>query len=411
MNLFAQIRKVDEAKRLVFGRAAEEAVDKANEIMDYASSKPHFIKWSEDIAKDTDGKSLGNVRAMHGKVAAGKLTEIDFNDAEKAIDVCAKVVDDGEWKKVLEGVYTGFSIGGAYVGAKKVEKAEGGRDVTRYTAAPSEVSLVDRPCMPGARFFEIQKADGSLAKVDFQPQADESAAAADDDGVDDVTVNGSAEDIKALGKLMNEHGLAIGDLLEKAIPGYLAAKEAAAAVVEKIDEKAAEEALAKAANDAADEALAKVEAALTDALAKAGARNSAADSARIAKIHDCCVELGASCGMAAKAAPADDLAKADEADALQKLVADAVAPLQKAIADATELAKAQADKIAKLEAQPAPARIALRAVAKHDDTGAGLAKAAPPEPIKDALGDVHESAGLIKALHQIGGRPLSSPIQ
>ena len=51
MNLFAQIRKVDEAKRLVFGRIAEEAVDKADEIMDYASSKPHFVAWS-DLTKD-----------------------------------------------------------------------------------------------------------------------------------------------------------------------------------------------------------------------------------------------------------------------------------------------------------------------------------------------------------------------
>ena len=119
MKLFAQIRKVDEEKRLVFGRLADESVDKADESMDYLSSKPHFQKWSADIAKDTDGKSLGNLRAMHGKVAAGKFVQIDFDDAAKTIDVCAKVVDDGEWKKVCEGVYTGFSIGGSYVGEKK----------------------------------------------------------------------------------------------------------------------------------------------------------------------------------------------------------------------------------------------------------------------------------------------------
>ena len=177
MKLFAQIRKVDEEKRLVYGRAAEEVVDKSDEIMDYASSKPHFQKWSEEVAKDTDGKSLGNLRAMHGKVAAGKLTGIEFLDAEKAIDICTKVVDDAEWKKVLEGVYTGFSMGGAYVGEKTVEKMAG-RDVTRYTAKPSEISLVDRPCIPTAKFFEVQKADGAIVKVDFkEPPAEDAVIA------------------------------------------------------------------------------------------------------------------------------------------------------------------------------------------------------------------------------------------
>ena len=176
--------------------------------MDYASSKPHFQKWSADIAKDTDGRNLGNVRAMHGKVAAGGLTAIDFNDADKAVDVCAKIVDDNEWKKVLGGIYTGFSIGGSYVGDKTVEKSDG-RDVTRYTAKPSEVSLVDRPCMPGAKFFEVQKADGSLQKVDFaEPPAE------------DVQVNGTPDEVAELGKLMNEGGLALADLL-KAMPAFI----------------------------------------------------------------------------------------------------------------------------------------------------------------------------------------------
>ena len=240
MQLFAQIRKVDEDKRLVYGRIAEEAVDKSDEIMDYATSKPHFVKWSEDIARDTDGKSLGNVRAMHGKVAAGKLTAIDFGDAAKTVDVCAKVVDDGEWKKVLEGVYTGFSIGGSYVGDKKVEKVDG-RDVTRYTARPTEVSLVDRPCMHGARFFEVQKADGTLAKVEFQAQAAEA---------EDVTVNGTAEQVAALGKMMNAHGLTLAEVVEKALPAFIEDKKKAKAKLgEKADPDAADEGKEKPAAD------------------------------------------------------------------------------------------------------------------------------------------------------------------
>src|SRR5260370_19762844 len=91
---------------------------------------------------------------MHGKVAAGKLTSINFNDAEKQIEICSKVVDDNEWNKVLEGVYTGFSQGGAYVKRWK----DG--DVQKYTADPGEVSLVDLPCLADAT-FQIIKADGA----------------------------------------------------------------------------------------------------------------------------------------------------------------------------------------------------------------------------------------------------------
>jgi hypothetical protein len=165
MKLFARLTKVDEEKRLVYGRATEEVVDRAGEIMDYASSKPFFEKWSGEIAKATDGKSLGNVRAMHGNVAAGKLTAIDFLDDDKAIDVCAKIVDDAEWNKVLEGVYTGFSIGGSYHKTWTDTEAK----ARRFTADPCELSIVDLPCVPTASFFDIQKADGSVMQKAFKP--------------------------------------------------------------------------------------------------------------------------------------------------------------------------------------------------------------------------------------------------
>ena len=49
---------------------------------------------------------------MHAPIAAGKLTDIAFDDDAKRITVAAKIVDDDEWRKVQEGVYTGFSQGG-----------------------------------------------------------------------------------------------------------------------------------------------------------------------------------------------------------------------------------------------------------------------------------------------------------
>lgn len=164
MKLFIPITKVDAAQRLVYGRVVAEEPDQSGEIFDYETSKPLFQAWSSSFEKATDGKSMGNLRAMHGSVAAGKFTDMVFEDADKAIDACAKVVDDAEWAKVEQGVYTGFSIGGKY------EKRWKDGDLMRYTAAPVEVSLVDNPCIPSATFSMI-KADGSTELRKFNVPA------------------------------------------------------------------------------------------------------------------------------------------------------------------------------------------------------------------------------------------------
>jgi hypothetical protein len=166
ISLFAQIRKVDEEKRLVYGRLTQEAPDRAGEIMDYEASKPYIQKWVEDTLAATGGRSQGNLRAMHSTVAAGKFSEVIFNDDEKAVDVVAKVVDDNEWEKVLDGVYTGFSIGGRRVGAYTLLS----NGLKKFVVNPNEGSLVDRPSLPTATFFEIQKRDGSIEKREFSKE-------------------------------------------------------------------------------------------------------------------------------------------------------------------------------------------------------------------------------------------------
>jgi predicted house-cleaning noncanonical NTP pyrophosphatase (MazG superfamily) len=161
--LFVPLTKVDLAQRLVYGVAAVEEKDRSKEVFDYETSKAHFETWSEECNKNSGGKSYGNVRAMHGKVAAGRLDEpLVFNDALKQIEVCTKIVDDNEWEKVEEGIYTGFSIGGRY---EKRWKDDDG--LQRYTAAPVEISLVDSPCMPSARFTMV-KADGVCEEHEFK---------------------------------------------------------------------------------------------------------------------------------------------------------------------------------------------------------------------------------------------------
>ena len=170
LTLFIPITKIDEQQRLIYGTITDELVDKSGEAFDYATSKPYYEAWSGEIAKATDGKSVGNLRVMHTSKVAGKLTELQFDDATKRVSCVAKVVDDGEWNAVLEGLYSGFSQGGRYV---KRWEADG---VKRYTVDPKEVSLVDNPCLTTAR-FEVVKADGTTEARAFKnTKADGQAA-------------------------------------------------------------------------------------------------------------------------------------------------------------------------------------------------------------------------------------------
>lgn len=154
LNLFIPIKKIDEEQRLVYGQVATEVLDNSGEVFDYEASKPYFEKWSENAYNTSGGKSYGNLRVMHTAKVAGRIdAPLHFDDDNKTIEAVAKVVDDEDWKKVLEGCYTGFSMGGRYV-----ERVKKGSE-TRYVADPVEVSLVDKPCIPNAT-FEVVKADG-----------------------------------------------------------------------------------------------------------------------------------------------------------------------------------------------------------------------------------------------------------
>src|SRR6202167_3434784 len=172
LEIFIPITKIDAARRLVYGVVTAEAPDVTGEVCDYATTKPHYQKWSQKFADATDGKSFGNLRAMHSHVAAGKLVDIAFNDEQKRIEICGKVIDDAEWQKVEEGVYTGFSQGGRYL---KRWPDPDRPALMRYTAEPLEVSLVDHPCLPEATFAVI-KADGSTELRKFKANEDEAIA-------------------------------------------------------------------------------------------------------------------------------------------------------------------------------------------------------------------------------------------
>jgi len=334
LRIFIPITKVDAAQRLVYGVATAEVEDRTGEICDYASTKPHYEKWSDEIAKSTGGKSFGNLRAMHGPVAAGKVTAISFNDAEKQIEICAKVVDDAEWAKVLEGVYTGFSQGGAY--ERRWTDTEGH---TRYTAAPKEISLVDLPCLPQAT-FEMIKTDGTTERCRFGNGRDNTTRLArlaeELDWLQDAGTHGDpAERINfsASGELYDLVAR-LAELLRTTLDGQGS---------NDLDDGNSNDPMAMFAVPL-ETAPPRVFAAL-----KAAAQNTGADQSKIQRLHNTSVELGAVCE--AKKGARGGLEKRFDA------LADALSDVQQRLKNIGE------------QPLPLPFLGAPRAVSKTEDAG------------------------------------------
>ncbi len=175
---FIPFSKVNAVLREVSGIVTAEQPDKDNEVCAYEESKPYYKAVIEEIGKATEGKNFFPLRQMHQLSAVGKCIGFHFDDTDKEIEMTFKVVDDDAWKKVDERVYTGFSQGGRKVGDQVEDPVYKG--CMRYVADPSEISLVDNPCLPAAHFAYV-KSDGSVEMRKFLktevPQADARIAA------------------------------------------------------------------------------------------------------------------------------------------------------------------------------------------------------------------------------------------
>ena len=166
---FIPFIKVDAAKREVWGVVTAEVPDKDDEVCDYNGSKPYYQAVIAEMSKATDGKNFFPLREMHQLSAVGKGIGFEFRDIDKEIYMGFKVVDDEAWRKVDEGVYTGFSQGGNIVGDLSPDPVYKG--CMRYTADPAEVSLVDNPCL-GVAHFTYVKADGAVELRKFKKTED-----------------------------------------------------------------------------------------------------------------------------------------------------------------------------------------------------------------------------------------------
>ncbi len=205
---FVPLAKVAPHKREVTGILTQEMPDHDGEIMDYETSKPYFMAWSAMVHQDSQGKSLGNLRRMHQPTVIGKLTDIQFDDALKRIQITSKVSDDDDWKKVLNGEYTGYSVGGSYVDKWEDGRVlSSGKKAVRFTADPYEASLVDRPSVPSALFTGVKmikmvKPDGTEEDISLSDlnQMQNSPASSD------IVVKGLGEGDEVLIKRISRRG-------------------------------------------------------------------------------------------------------------------------------------------------------------------------------------------------------------
>lgn len=362
--LYLNISKVDQEQRIVEGIASTEALDNqpgewdghkyAGDIVDadaIRAALPDYLKWS-------------NIREMHQASAVGTALSAEVIDGK--LHLAIKVVDDGAWDKVKQGVYKGFSIGGRIVKAM-LEKLADGTYIRRILELVlTEISLVDRPANPDARILLYKMEDAPMPKDDDK-QTQDAAPALD------------AETIAAIKKLA-------GQTLEKAStdPAKIVAMiqasrnelelagdmDGAALMTQAIaliqqatgeaDTPAEEDTTTPTEEPPPDEAAMLAQRAKTGTLRKAGAAVSAARMASLEQTVKTLLQMMAGAGSAKAQKAIAAMADGDEttmAAAIGAELTKAVTPLASAILNVNE-------RLLKIEQLPAPGGPVLRQVEK-----------------------------------------------
>jgi hypothetical protein len=173
VRLSMPIGKVDIERRMVSGFATLDNIDKQGDIVTTESSINAFKNFR------------GNLREMHQPSAVGKIVSFKedryFDPNTKkfysGVYVSAYVSKGAQdaWEKVLDGTYTGFSIGGnikTWDDAFNEEMDKSIRVIKEYDLY--ELSLVDSPANQFASIVSIEKQNGHnvisglISKVDTE---------------------------------------------------------------------------------------------------------------------------------------------------------------------------------------------------------------------------------------------------
>lgn len=160
VRLSMPFSKVDQERRIVSGFATLDNVDKQNDIVTTEASLGAFSKFR------------GNIREMHQPSAVGRMVSFkedkyfdpDTKKFYSGVYVSAYISKGAQdtWEKVLDGTYTGFSIGGKMLKWDDAydEKMDSQiRIIKEYDLV--ELSLVDSPANQFANILSVEKVDGS----------------------------------------------------------------------------------------------------------------------------------------------------------------------------------------------------------------------------------------------------------
>ena len=159
LRLSMPIGKVDTERRIVSGFASLDNLDKQDDIVTSEASVKAFKNFK------------GNIREMHQPSAVGKMVSFKedryFDPNSKkfynGVYVSAYVSKGAQdaWEKVLDGTYSGFSIGGnikSWDDGYNAELDKAIRIIKDYDLY--ELSLVDSPANQFASIISVEKVDG-----------------------------------------------------------------------------------------------------------------------------------------------------------------------------------------------------------------------------------------------------------
>jgi hypothetical protein len=140
---------------VVHGLCTSDAEDLDSQIIDLDFSRKGLADWAE---------SFGNVRQMHSTnlPPAGKAIEVDTSRPD-GVYLTARIVEPTAVKLVKEGVYSAFSVGISKPRIVRDKVAKNGRVIDGVF---SEVSVVDFPALPSAKFTVVKRQKDEIEKLE-----------------------------------------------------------------------------------------------------------------------------------------------------------------------------------------------------------------------------------------------------
>jgi hypothetical protein len=359
VRLSMPIGKVDKERRVVSGFATLDNVDKQGDVVDTSASLTAFKNFR------------GNLREMHQPSAVGKVVSFKedryFDPSTKkfysGVYVSAYVSKGAQdaWEKVLDGTYSGFSIGGNI--KKYDDQVDSGtenpiRIIKEYEL--HELSLVDNPANQFANIFSIEKVngqttiDGYLSKTEienvFWDSENDIVLLSDSDSAESPSSGKPMQNIGFVEKTDSDNSEMIKFLVDSAkgintieinkevSPMDETTNEAVEVAVETVAEEAVVE-----ETQVAPEADAPVETA--DVEVEKSYNEDMKDKEEDDEDED---EMNKSKSMDSKDKDAEEAEVAKSNDVVEVAVADLTATVTKAFSDLSEIVKAQAEQISEL---------------------------------------------------------------